>query len=112
MGREVISQVGNVTSNGVDLEVHDTKARLQGRDRGSNRVLNSCEFAIQGDVKLRKKKLELIAGFWCFISCRGDNFWGIFLRSKEPHSLQVFERQGHHWCAKLYCPVYQLLASR
>ena len=78
MGREVISQVGNGTSNGVDLEVQQTKARLQGRDRGSNRVLNSCELAIQGDLKLRKKGLELSAGFCGFIRFRGYNSGAFF----------------------------------
>ena len=54
MGREVISQVGNVTGNGVDLGVHHTKARLQDRDRGNDRVLNSYKLAIHGDLKLSK----------------------------------------------------------
>ena len=78
MGREVISQVGNVTSNGVDLEVHHTKARLHGRDRGSDRVLNICELAIQGDLKLRKKGLELSAGLCGFIRFRGYNSGAFF----------------------------------
>ena len=41
MGREVISQVGNVTSNGVDLEVHHTKAitGLRGKDMGKGVIV-------------------------------------------------------------------------